>query len=124
MREAAARVASTELPELKEFTLLVVAMSDDELLELNQTSLGHNWLTDVITFEIERSNESLEAEIYISVDRAKENAQRFKQDFELELVHLVVHGVLHLAGYDDKNEAKKKRMRIRERWYLAELRPS
>ncbi len=96
-------------------------MSDEELLEINRASLKHDYLTDVITFEIERNDESLESEIYISVERALENAKRFKRTADLEIIHLVIHGVLHLAGYTDKTPAGRKQMRTRERWYLATL---
>ncbi|MFI5202445.1 MAG: rRNA maturation RNase YbeY, partial [Candidatus Kapaibacterium sp.] len=77
-----------------------------------------------ITFEIERSKVALEAEIYLSVDRARANARRYRQPPELEILHLVIHGVLHLAGYDDKSTKGKKQMRERERWYLVRFRPS
>ena len=116
-------VAFREIDQLANFELSIIAMSDEELLDINRTSLGHDFLTDVITFKIERSagGESLEAEIYISVERARENARRFKQTFEKEIIHLVIHGILHLAGYSDKSPVAKKRMRNRERYYLAEI---
>ena len=121
MKQAAQLVADTELPGIS-LDLSMVAMSDEELLGINRTSLGHDFFTDVITFEIERTGDSLESEIYISVERALENARRFKRPAELEIVHLIIHGVLHLAGYTDKTPQKRKQMRTRERWYLATLR--
>ncbi len=119
MKQAAVLVAETDLPEIGKFDLSVVSMSDDELLEINRTALGHDWLTDVITFEIERSETALESEIYISVERAMENAKRFRRTVDMEIVHLIIHGVLHLAGYKDKTASARKQMRTRERWYLA-----
>ena len=98
-------------------------MSDAELLELNRSALGHDWLTDVITFELERTEKNLEAEIYVSVERAKENAKKYSESLELEFIHLIIHGVLHLTGYDDKSKLGKKRMRTREGYYLARFRP-
>jgi probable rRNA maturation factor len=124
IKRASKLVAFREMENLASLNLSIVAMSDDELVEINRSSLGHDFLTDVITFEIERSSESptnLEAEIYISVERAKANARRFKQTFEMEIIHLVIHGILHLAGYSDKSPAAKKRMRNTERYYLAEI---
>lgn len=121
MKQAAKLVADTELPGIN-LDLSIIAMSDDELLELNRTSLKHDYLTDVITFEIERDGDSLESEIYISVERALENARKFKKTPELEIVHLIIHGTLHLAGYTDKTPSGRKQMRNRERWYLATFR--
>ncbi len=118
MKQAAKLVSDTELPGTH-LDLSVIAMSDEELLDINRSSLGHDYLTDVITFEIDRTEGSLESEIYISVERALENARRFKRTVELEIVHLVIHAVLHLAGYTDKTPSGRKQMRNRERWYLA-----
>jgi probable rRNA maturation factor len=121
MKRAAKLVADGEIPAIRQFDLSVIALSDDELLEINRASLGHDWYTDVITFEIERSEDRLEAEIYLSVERAMENARKAKVLLDRELTHLVIHGVLHLAGYDDKQTDAKKRMKARERFYLEEL---
>jgi len=122
IRSIAQFVAETELEELTEFRLSIIALSDPEMLELNRSALGHDWLTDVIAFEIDRSGGMLEAEIYVSPERAYENAKRFRQPPELEILHLVIHGVLHLAGYNDKSPNGKKQMRARERWYLVRFR--
>ena len=119
---AAAAVAKGEMPELQELAVGVVLMSDDELLALNVSSLGHDWYTDILTFEVDRSEEMLEAELYLSVDRAKENAAKAGIADASELALLVVHGMLHLAGFDDHETAAKKRMRARERFYLAQIR--
>ena len=118
IKRAAKLVAKGEMPQLTNFNLSLVALSDDELLEINQASLGHDWYTDIITFEIDRAVDTLEAEIYLSVDRATENALKAHVPLDVELTHLVVHGVLHLAGYDDHEAAAKKRMKARERFYL------
>lgn len=119
---AARNVAETEMPKLTEFTLSLVTMSDTELLAMNRSALGHDWFTDIITFEIERRGTALEAEIYLSVDRALANARRYRQPLEVEIFHLVIHGVLHLAEYEDKSPTGKKQMRARERWYLVRFR--
>lgn len=121
MERIARLVAQNELSGIEEFRLSIVLMSDEELLEINRFSLGHDWLTDIVTFEIERDRRSLEAELYISVDRAVENANRYRQVPEVEFLHLVIHGVLHLAGYEDKTPGGTKRMRERERWYLVQF---
>jgi len=121
MKRAAKIVAEGELPNIRSFALSVIALSDEELLEINNASLGHDWYTDVITFEIERTVDTLEAEVYISVDRAKANARTANVPLEREIVHLVVHAVLHLAGFDDHEAQAKKRMKSRERFYLTAL---
>ena len=121
LNSAARLVADLELSTVTLFSLSVILMSDDELLEINRDSLGHDYYTDIITFEIDRSEDELEAELYISVDRARDNSKRATVTLEVELVHLIIHGVLHLAGYDDKTPADKKQMRAKERLYLAKL---
>ncbi len=123
MLRAARQIAEAEMSDLSEFRLSIISMSDAELLEINRASLGHDWLTDVITFEIERAPGALEAELYLSAERAIENAERYEEPADLELLHLVIHGVLHLAGYEDKSRNGLKRMRQRERSYLVQFRP-
>ena len=119
LNQSARQVVNAEIPDLKSFSLGVVFMSDEELLDLNNSSLGHDWYTDIITFEIDRSLTTLEAELYISVTRAQENAQQASVPMETELNLLIIHGLLHLAGYDDHDPVQKKRMRRRERFFLA-----
>lgn len=117
----AQRVAAIELDGKQDVTLNVILQSDDELLVLNRTALKHDFYTDIITFEIERTDTHLEADLYISVDRARENAERFGGDLVRELTRVVVHGILHLGGYSDKAPDQKKRMQLRERYWLAEV---
>ncbi len=95
--------------------------SDDILFELNQQYLGHSTLTDIITFDLSESKTKLEGDIYISIDRAKENAGLFREPVEREVNRLMIHGVLHLAGYEDKTKAEKAEMRSKEDYYLSLL---
>ena len=95
--------------------------SDDILFELNQQYLGHSTLTDIITFDLSETKTKLEGDIYISIDRAKENAEKFKESVEKEVRRLMIHGVLHLAGYKDKTPAEKAGMRSKEDYYLSLL---
>src|SRR5579872_44880 len=111
-------VLEKELPKITSLKLGIVLLSDEELLELNKTSLGHDYYTDILTFEIERESNHLEAEIYISLDRAQENALRYNVSLRNELAHLLIHGMLHLAGYSDKSPAAKKKMQKKEQEYL------
>jgi probable rRNA maturation factor len=87
--------------------------SDEYLLKINRQFLKHDFYTDIITFDYSEKKK-IEGEIFISIDRVKENSQRFKQVFQKELLRTIIHGVLHLCGYKDKKPADKKRMRIKE----------
>jgi len=92
---------------------------DSFLLQLNQDFLKHNTFTDIITFDYSSSRKSLEGEIYISLDRIKENALKFKSTLDEELHRVIIHGILHLIGYKDKSKAEKLLMRKKEDAYLS-----
>lgn len=96
----------------------VILVSDEELLEMNRRFLEHDYLTDVITFPLEE--EPLEGEIYISVDRAREQAAEASVGLYTEVERLAIHGALHLAGYDDATPEDRGRMRLLEDKYLVE----
>lgn len=96
-----------------EFTFIFC--SDEYLLQVNREALNHDYYTDIITFPLHVDGaEELVSEIYISVDRVKENSVKFKVSFLDELHRVIIHGVLHLLGYDDKSEILKKTMRLME----------
>ena len=88
--------------------------SDDHLLTLNQQYLNHETFTDIITFDHSEQDESLEADIYISIERVMENARYLKKNFADELHRVIIHGLLHLMGLKDKTEADKQEMRKKE----------
>ena len=92
--------------------------SDEYLLEVNRKFLNHDYYTDIVTFPLSEKDEIITGEIYISVDRIKENAGINNVDFENELARVIIHGVLHLIGYDDLNEDEKREMRAKENYYL------
>jgi probable rRNA maturation factor len=104
---------------LKNFLLSVVFMSDDDLLVINKKHLDHDFYTDIITFPIEEDDDNLEAEIYISIDRVKDNAMEFETSFSNELLRVYLHGILHLVGYGDKTAEDKKVMRSKEQYYMS-----
>jgi len=91
--------------------------SDKRLLEINQQFLQHNYYTDIITFELSDSKHT-KAEVYISIDRVKENSKNHQVSFKSELHRVIFHGVLHLCGYHDKTTTQKDEMRAREALYL------
>lgn len=92
--------------------------SDEYILKLNNSALKHNYYTDIITFELNFKKEKIEADIYISIDRVKENAKFLKESFVNELHRVIIHGVLHLCGYKDKSIRESKKMREKENYYL------
>lgn len=93
--------------------------SDDYLLALNRTHLKHNTLTDIITFELSEREQPLLSDIYISIQRVRENAKRFSTSFLVELHRVIFHGALHLAGYKDKSQKDAELMRQMEDQWLA-----
>jgi len=106
---------------IKEIELSIIFCSDDALLEINKKFLNHDYYTDIITFPIEETNTVFEAELYISIDRVKENAKNLSIAFQDELHRIVIHGVLHLCGYKDKTDKEIEEMRFKENFYLKHL---
>ena len=97
-----------------------VFCDDKFLLDLNKKYLNHNTLTDIITFDYS-DKKKITGEIYISIQRVKENAKKFNSGFDNELHRVIVHGVLHLCGYKDKTKKDKAEMRAAEEKYLRTL---
>ena len=86
----------------------------DYLLEINQQYLKHNYHTDIITFNYSGSTDNLDGELFISVHEAMANALKYKVNVDNELLRLVIHGILHLIGFDDKQPNEKKKMKVEE----------
>ena len=99
-------------------SLNFIFCNDTYLHKINVTYLDHDTLTDVITFPYTSEGAPIEGDIYISIDRIKENATKFDVTFLKELKRVMIHGVLHLCGYGDKSEAEQKIMRAKENFYL------
>jgi probable rRNA maturation factor len=87
--------------------------SDEHLGEINLQYLNHKTLTDIITFDYS-DGDHLQGDIFISIPRVKENALKFKVDFDTELHRVIIHGVLHLMGFKDKTKSQKAAMREKE----------
>lgn len=100
-------------------SLVYVFCSDEELLEMNQEHLNHNTYTDIITFDLGDKQNNIDGEVYISVDRVKENAMTFHVKQEDELARVVFHGLLHLLGHKDKTPEQGASMRLAEDACLA-----
>lgn len=108
-------LANTEEKTIEE--LSYIFCSDEYLLEVNKEHLDHDYFTDVITFDY-CDNKVISGDIFISIDRVKENAESFGKSFKNELRRVMAHGLLHLMGYKDKNEADEAEMRKMEDFAL------
>jgi rRNA maturation RNase YbeY len=97
----------------KEGDINYIFCDDNYLLNLNEQYLDHDTLTDIISFDYSVGNE-LHGDIFISIERVRDNAQDFNVTFEEELKRVLVHGVLHYCGYKDKSEDDTKLMRSKE----------
>ena len=106
------KIVESEGSSIKEISYIFC--SDSYLLGLNEGFLKHSTLTDIITFDNSVDSDQIEGEIYISIDRVKENAVKFKVPFVDELDRVMIHGVLHLLGYKDKKPTEKALMRKKE----------
>ena len=98
----------------------IIFCSDDYLLNINKEYLQHDYYTDIITFDY-KNKKSVSSDIFISLDRVLENAQSISVEFEFELQRIIIHGLLHLSGYEDDTIEKRKNMSIREDYFLAKL---
>lgn len=101
----------------------IILCTDEYLLALNERFLKHDYYTDIITFDNSQGN-LITGELYISLDRVKENAVKFNVKFVMELYRVITHGVLHLAGFKDKSSLEKQLMTEKEDYYLSILQKS
>lgn len=108
-------VAGSEIRKIGDIN--VIFCSDNYILDVNMKYLQHDYFTDIITFDY-CEGKVLSGDLFISVDSVRENSIEFGTDFEEELHRVIVHGVLHLIGYDDHTDEDKKVMRQKENYYL------
>lgn len=107
--------------EIKELGIIsLIFCSDNFLLEINTNYLNHNYYTDIITFNYVEG-EVISGDLFISIERVKENAIAFETTCIMELYRVIFHGLLHLVGYNDKTKEEKKIMREKEDLYLSEV---
>ena len=112
-------IAQTILAEgykLKE--LNYIFCSDDYLLQINQQYLNHDTYTDIVTFDNSESEKVIIGDIFISIERIRENAKKFSTSETDELHRVIIHGALHLLGYKDKTPVTKQKMTQKEDFYL------
>ncbi len=98
--------------------LRYVFVSDEKILEINKRFLQHDYYTDIITFD-DSEGDTISGEMYIGIETVRSNAEDYRTDFRNELLRVMVHGVLHLCGYDDKTEKEQRQMRTAETKYLS-----
>ncbi len=98
--------------------LSIIFCCDEYLLDINKKHLNHDFYTDIITFNY-NVEKKLNGDLFISVDRVKDNAILFNENFNVELFRVIIHGVLHLCGFNDKTIDEQKEMRSKENYYLS-----
>ncbi|EKB49213.1 rRNA maturation RNase YbeY [Cecembia lonarensis] len=106
------KIASDQNRKIKE--LNYIFCSDEYLYQINVEYLNHKTYTDIITFDNTEDSKTIEGDIFISIERVRENAEIEKIDFEKELLRVMSHGLLHLMGYKDKNQEDQIEMRKME----------
>jgi rRNA maturation RNase YbeY len=97
----------------------LIFCSDEYLHEINVKFLHHNTYTDIITFDLSEDKDVMSGDIFISVERARENSDKYNVPELKEIRRLIIHGILHLAGYRDKTKEEKALMRQKEDYYLS-----
>lgn len=108
-------VCGSEIKKLG--ALSIIFCSDNYILDINLRYLQHDYFTDIITFDY-CQDDTISGDLFISIDSVRENASYYGATFEEELDRVMVHGVLHLIGYDDHSEEEKKVMRSKEDYYI------
>lgn len=109
-------VAESEIRRLGDIN--IIFCSDNYILDINQRFLSHDYFTDIITFDY-CQGDVLSGDLFVSVDSVRENAVEYGEEFQRELRRVMVHGILHLIGYDDHTAAQQKQMRQKEDYYLS-----
>jgi len=109
-------VAESEIRRIGQIS--IIFCSDNYILDVNQKYLGHDYFTDIITFDY-CEGDRLSGDLFVSIDSVRENALEYGSSFEEELSRVMVHGVLHLIGYDDHTDEDIAVMRKKENYYLS-----
>ena len=113
-------IKSTINSEGREINSINIILTDDEFLrKMKKKYFEQDLYTDVISFNLEDPNEDIEGEIYISMDRIIDNAKLLKSSIDMELKRIIIHGILHLIGYNDQTNSQKENMTKLENKYLA-----
>ena len=100
--------------------ICIIFCNDEYLKKINVKHLKHDYYTDIITFDYSKDNK-ISGDLFISIDRVKENAKTNNVEFMNELCRVIIHGVLHLCGFNDKTTEEKKEIRQKENFFLSLL---
>jgi len=95
----------------------IIFTSDKYLLEINKKYLSHNYYTDIITFSY-NDNDIINGDVFISIDTVRKNAEKFNVSDEKEIHRVIIHGILHLVGYNDKTDEEQEEMTKKENYYI------
>jgi probable rRNA maturation factor len=106
-----------EIENAKTGRINIILTNDEYLREINRRYLSRNCYTDIITFDYSESR-TISGDLFISIDRVKDNAKKYREPFDKELLRVMVHGLLHLMGYSDRDAKEKEKMRTLEDKYL------
>lgn len=112
-------IAKNEGKEVESLTYIFC--SDSYLLDINKKYLNHDYYTDIITFDNSTTANTVNSDMFISIDTVKSNAITYNETFEDELSRVIVHGLLHVLGYNDKVPTDQKLMREKENTYISLL---
>ena len=104
-------------------SLVISFVTSEEIIQINKKYLKHNYSTDIITFDYSKEKKNLDAEIFISINDAEYNAKRYGVNIGEEIIRLIVHGMLHLIGYNDKKKQDKILMKKEEERLLNKYKP-
>lgn len=115
IRQTITRIITDHNYQLNQIDYIFV--NDEDLLQINKEVLKHDYYTDIISFDYTEGRR-IEGEIYISIDRVKDNAKKYSETFHVELLRVIFHGVLHYVGYKDKTKKDSEKMREKENKYL------
>lgn len=118
LKDFITQLVQLHLPKAQKIEVNYIFCTDSYLLDKNQTFLNHNTYTDILTFDLSETEMELKSEIYISIERVKENAKKFKAPYQQELHRVMFHGLLHLFGFKDHAPADEKEMRHQEQLCL------
>ena len=119
VKERLSQIFIKEGIQLKKLTYIFCL--DKYLLNLNIQYLQHDTFTDILTFDLSENSSQTMAEIYISLERVEENSRELETSLNEELYRVMIHGILHLCGYNDHSNEEKAEMRMKENFYLAFL---
>ncbi len=107
--------------KMKDASVTFIFASDEVVSDIKKEYFQVDQFTDVIAFRLDEEDEVFEGEVYISLPRAKENANTYNEPYQKEIARLIIHGSLHLLGLDDQTEKEKEEMRSKEDYYLGQV---